>query len=223
VQAILAVIESASPNQINVDNSQIVLSPDDHIYRLILTTSTTYFNGRMEVNLYLVEALRRPDHGDATTTYLLKGLELASRFRFLFLERDSPFYARNLNMLHLEEVRDAVRDMVTELNLLHRDAREAGLHEPAVWGGLVDWTLLEKMSAEWRPRDERVRALCGKLLLAKTGEIGDIRSQLVDAIQELENGIRPLNRDLIIQLATRLREIVQANDAPNNIPTSQAA
>jgi hypothetical protein len=66
----------------NVDNSQIVLSPDNHVYRLILTTSTTYFNGKMDVNIYIVEALTRPDQDDLTTTRLLKGLELASRFRF---------------------------------------------------------------------------------------------------------------------------------------------
>ena len=90
MQAIRTVISSSFPHQINVDNSQIVLSPDNHVYRLILTTSTTYLNGKMDVNIYIVEALTRPDHGDLTTTRLLKGLELASRFRFMFLEKGQP-------------------------------------------------------------------------------------------------------------------------------------
>jgi len=213
VEALKAVIASASPNQINVDNSQIILSPDSHVYRLILTTSTTYFNGNMEVNVYLVEALRRPDYGDVVTTRLLKGLELASRFRSLFLEKDSRFYWQNVKMLRAEEIRTAARAMVIELNLLQRDSMDAGLHEPSVWGKLVDWALLDSISNEWRPRDERIRATCAKLWSAKTREeLEPLRGELVTVIRDLENGIRPYNGKLIVQMADHLLKIVQETD-----------
>ena len=54
-----------------------------------------------------------------------------------------------------------------ELNLLQRDAREAGLHEPNVWGGLVRWDLLVRMGKEWQPREQRVRAICRDLIADK--------------------------------------------------------
>jgi hypothetical protein len=212
VEAIRTVIRSSFPQQINVDNSQIVLSPDNHVYRLILTTSTTYFNGKMEVNLYIVEALTREDHGDLITTRLLKGLELASRFRFMFLEKDSRFYAMNLQMMPEDRVPAAARDLVTELNLLQRDAREAGLQEPAVWGGLVPWDLLLKMGKEWRPREQRVRAICRDLIADKQHDEA-LRVQLVEEIQNLENAIGPLNKELIIQMADRLQALVRMSDA----------
>ena len=212
MQAIRTVISSSFPHQINVDNSQIVLSPDNHVYRLILTTSTTYFNGKMDVNIYIVEALTRPDHGDLTTTRLLKGLELASRFRFMFLERDSRFYAMNLQLMPEERIHAAARDLVMELNLLQRDAREAGLHEPNVWGGLVRWDLLVRMGKEWQPREQRVRAICRDLIADKQYNEA-LRTQLVEAIQDLEIAIGPLNRDLIIQMADRLQALVRMSDA----------
>jgi hypothetical protein len=212
MQAIRTVIASSFPHQINVDNSQIVLSPDNHVYRLILTTSTTFFNGKMDVNLYIVEALTRPDHGDLTTTRLLKGLELASRFRFMFLEKDSRFYAMNLQLMPEERVAGAVRDLVTELNLLQRDAREAGLHEPAVWGGLVPWDLLLRMGREWQPREQRLRAVC-RDLIADAQHDEARRAQLVEVILDLETTIGPLNKELIIKMADRLQALVRIGDA----------
>jgi hypothetical protein len=224
VQAIRAVIASSFPNQINVDNSQIVLSPDDHIYRLILTTSTTYFNGNLDVNLYLVEALRRPDEGDPTTTRLLKGLELASRFRSLFLEKDSRFFALSLKLMRRDALREAAHDIVTELNLLQRDAREAGLHEAAVWGGLVDWTLLEQISEEWRPRDQRIREICALLSAATTAQkIDEQRGPLVTMIEDLETTLRPLNQNLIIQMASRLLDVVRRTDVDRVAESSAKA
>jgi hypothetical protein len=214
VQAIRSVVQSSFPNQINVDNSQIVLSPDNHIYRLILTMSTTYFNGRKEINLYLVESLKRADYGDPTTTRLLKGLALACRFRFMFLEQDSRFYAKNLQLMSPEQVRIAARDMLTELNLLHRDAREAGLHEPSVWAALVSWDLLLKMGREWHPRDLRVRAVCAEILALSKGQpVEELRKQLVDVIDELENIFRPLNTQLIVQMAAGLQRLVSTPDS----------
>jgi hypothetical protein len=59
--AINGVVASSLPDEINVDNSRVVWSDDEkHIYRIILTTSTTYFNGSKEFHLYLVETQSCP-------------------------------------------------------------------------------------------------------------------------------------------------------------------
>ena len=213
IQAIKAVVASSSPSQINVDNSQIILSPDNHIYRVILTTSTAYFNGKLEINLYLVEALKRPDYGDKTTTYLLKGLELASRFRFLFLERDSRFYSCNLKLLPLDQIRKAAREVVAELNILSRDALEAGLHEPSVWGGLVNWELLGKINELWGPFDADVRRLCAAISATTApSSLDELRQRLVASVQSLEEAIRPHNTELIVEMAERLQQVIKQGE-----------
>lgn len=88
VDAITSVVNSALQSQLDVDNSQLLVSHDEkHAYRVILTTGTKYYNGVREFNLYFVEYLKRPDFGDQDTTLLFKGLELLCRFRSLFLSK----------------------------------------------------------------------------------------------------------------------------------------
>src|SRR5207245_1353689 len=122
----------------NIDNSQVIISSDDkHVYRIILTTSTAYYNSTREFNLYFVEALRPKDYGDRNTTLLLSGLEIVCRFRFMFLEEQSEFSNRNISALPLDRIPDLARGLIRELNLLRRDSQEAGLDQPNVWRAFV--------------------------------------------------------------------------------------
>ncbi len=78
IDAITSVVTSSLQGQLDVDNSQVIVSNDErHAFRVILTTGTRYFNGIREFNLYFVEYLRPRDFGDASTTLVLKGLELS--------------------------------------------------------------------------------------------------------------------------------------------------
>jgi len=90
--AVLSVITSSLDSRIDVDNSQIILSSDEpKAYRVILTSAIKYYDDKREFHLYLVETLRRGDHGDEFTSLLLKALEFTCRFHFLFFEKGSPF------------------------------------------------------------------------------------------------------------------------------------
>jgi hypothetical protein len=112
--------------------SELISESQRYVYKLILTTSTTYFNGNKEFNLYLIEALRPTDYGNRDTILLLKGLELVCRFRFMFLEVNSEFYSKNILAISLERLPGLARRIIRELNLLERDASERGLDLPNV-------------------------------------------------------------------------------------------
>jgi hypothetical protein len=89
-------------------------------------------------NLYFVQVLQRSDRGDEDTTYLLKGLELICRFRFAFLEPSSDFLGENISLIHPDQLPNFAMKLLKELNLLHRDAQEAGLDRPGMWAKMGD-------------------------------------------------------------------------------------
>jgi hypothetical protein len=67
--AIETVIISSIPDRLDVDNSQIIVSRSGHqIYRVVLSRSVRYFDGRREFHLYFVESFRRGDFGNPLTT-----------------------------------------------------------------------------------------------------------------------------------------------------------
>jgi hypothetical protein len=214
-EAITSVIISSLPDKINVDNSQIVVSNDEaKTYRLILTTATKCYDDNREFNLYFVETLRRPDYGDASTTRLLKGLELSCRFRFMFLEGNSEFSGRNLMATSPSRIPQMAKSLLQELNLLRKDSREAGLDKPAVWSNYMNWDNIDAMSAAYRPREMKLRQVLGQIIASKDDieRIEPLRQNLAEILNEMEEHIRPTNTILIRDMAEKFLTMVKDSD-----------
>jgi hypothetical protein len=173
-----------------------------------LTTGTRYFDGSREFNLYFVEYLRPRDFGDASTTLVLKGLELSCRFRFLFLEKNSEFSHMSIGISIPSRFHEMGRSIERELNLFRRDAIEMGLDKPNIWADFIDWQCLQRMSEEWRPLEAKIREIC--IQIRSVGEDSEklpkLRDSLAATIEQLETVIRPLNTQLICGLTDSLKK-----------------
>jgi hypothetical protein len=205
IDAITSVVTSALKSQLDVDNSQVIVSSDEkHAYRVILTTGTKYYDRTREFNIYFVEYLRPPERGDRDTTLLLKGLELLCRFRSMFLERASEFSSGSFKIT--PTFAENARAMEQELNLLNRDAMELGLDKAHIWAEFVDWPQLEKMSHAWRPFDAKLKELFIEIRRASLDSLESFREPLVTVLHEMEDAIRPFNAALISEMADKLKK-----------------
>lgn len=210
-EAIASVVLSSFPDHINVDNSQIIVSSDEaKTYRVILTTATKYYDDNREFSIYFVEALQRVEYGDAKTTLLLKGLELVCRFRFMFLEDASQFSGGNFQVMSPDRVPEVVSRLLKELNLLRKDSRDAGLDEPSVWRPFVSYDDLQRMAAEYRPKEQQIRAIISRIVQAK-GQVDlivPLQRELSNTLRELQERVRPLNTLLLKQMIRKLDELI---------------
>jgi len=207
--AITSVVTSSLQGQLDVDNSQVIVSNDErHAFRVILTTGTRYFNGIREFNLYFVEYLRPRDFGDTDTTLVLKGLELSCRFRFLFLEKSSEFYHMNIRIAVPHRFHEIARSIERELNLFRRDSIEMGLDKANIWADFVDWQYLQKMSEAWRPLETKIRDICAQTRSVDENaeRIKELRDSLAETVEQLETEIKPLNTQLICGLIDSLKK-----------------
>ncbi len=209
IDAITSVVTSSVQGQLDVDNSQVIVSNDERqAFRVILTTSTRYFNGIREFNLYFVEYLRPRDFGDASTTLVLKGLELSCRFRFLFLEKNSEFSHMNVRIALPNRLHELGRNIERELSLFQRDAIEMGLDKANIWADFIDWQYIQKMSEAWRPLETEIRGICMQIRGVKqdSEQVPALRDSLANTIEQLETAIRPLNTQMICGLTDSLKK-----------------
>ena len=212
-EAITSVVLSSFPERVDVDNSQVIVSTDGKTaYRVILTSATKFYDDYREYNVYFVETLQRDDYGDEDTTYLLKGLQLVCRFRSAFLEPSSDFLGETIAFTHLERLPIVAGKLLKELNLLHRDAQEAGLERPGMWARWVTIDHLKAMADAYRPCESKLRGIIPKVIAAK-GQISvlePLAKEMADSLITMETAVRPENTLLLREMAAQLNEIVKS-------------
>jgi len=204
VDAITKVVRT-SLKSLAKDNTQVIVSYDESsAYRVILTTGIRYFNGHREFNIYFVETLR-PRYGDPKTTLLFEGLEIACRFRSLFLEEASPFSIAVFGAAKPERLKDYANNMERELNLMLRDSLEVGLDDLSKWLGLLEGALLVRSSRAWLPLNERLRDEIKKIRASEAENLENCRTTLIATLEEIETTMRPLNAEIIAQMGDKLK------------------
>ena len=176
------------------------------LFRLVLNTSTTYYDERIEANVGLVEVIRRADLGNEETSTLLKGLDIVCRFRALFLERDSEFNFVNFNTaVDATKLVDLARRLGAELDLIVCDCVEAKLDQPARWTRFVDPKDIQEMGSVWTPINQRLLDLCDEILSSSDESelcaLGDKTSQV---LQEVVRKASRHNEALLTAMAQKL-------------------
>ncbi len=186
---------------------------EQKLYRVILTTYTTYYDGTIEASIYIVEVIRRPDHGDPYTTRLAKGLQSTMRFRSLFLEEKGLFNYLNIALGH-GELAVVAADIVAELDFLNMELVASELDTPASWKDMLTSSEIEAMAQTWRPLNEKLLESCKKAIAANEPlAVESAKSQLASTLREIEAQVGPLNDNLLTAIASRLVDV--AKHAPH--------
>lgn len=199
-----------SAYDLDVDNSQIIASSDQRdLYRIILTTSTTYYNRTIDTSIYFVEVFRQPDYGNPATSMLLKGLQIVCRFRFLFLEEQSEFHCINVRLADAPTLRSIAARIVAELDILTSDMFQANLNRPAAWTQFVDSSVLLAMGTTWEPLRSRLLEACAIAIASAEDTVSAARNELADALKAITEQCGPHNDMLLGAMANNLMEYSQ--------------
>lgn len=218
--AITKVVRASLQNSLATDSTEVIVAYDERTaYRIILTTGVRYFNGQREFNIYFVRAHDREEMGDPDTTLLFKGLDLFCRFRFMFLETGSPFSRKGAELAMGERLREFAARIERELNLLSRDALEAGLDDPAKWFGLIDPDLLVLAFKRWSPIEVELRDALRAARNAGAESLHAAQNSLMNTLTSVENTMGIVNADAIAAMADRLKSAT----APTNMAEERKA
>lgn len=205
------VLGSAARN-VNVDHSQVLVSHDkSRRFRMVLTTSTTFYDGQVEASVYFVECPPDPDMGREDTTLLLKGIQIVCRYRFLFLEPQSAFHAINAGNWKPALAPAYAQQLLSELDQLQMQAEQAQLDKPGAWARFIPLDELKQMMDSWGPIETGVRKLCAKLITS-TGNDAEIVQSIVALRSQLEvlhQETTPHNTRLLRSMSVKLAELAE--------------
>jgi hypothetical protein len=113
-----------------------------------------------------------------------------------------------------ERIPEFAGRLLKELNMLRKDSRDAGLDDPTKWRPFVSWDDLLKMSQEFRPRDQQIRAIIARIVQAKgqADLLAPLQRELSNVLNDLQESVRPLNILLVRQMTRKLDELVPDTD-----------
>ncbi len=184
---------------------------EQKLYRLVLTTSTTYYNGKIEASIYAIDVLRQKDSGDPVTTLLAKALKSALRFRSLFLEDKGLYNYLNIELGHKAPA-DLGEEIAEELDFLTMDLTEAGFNQPALYTEILTAEDIKLMASTWEPLRKRLVENCKDAMTARPGEETDkAKSQLAATLREISVKVGPLNDHFLKAIAAKLVAIADEN------------
>jgi len=185
----------------------VISSADgNQLYRLLLTSITTYHNETVEAGIYLFKAFRKHDYGDPKTTLLAKGLQVVTRFRSLFLEENSPFDYLNVALeTNGSALAAQAMTLVYELDLLNCDIIEAKLDTPAAWKPILDSDNMEKYASVWGPLKAELLSNCfAAFAAADAPALDPARADLAATLKKISQQIGPINDETLVAFADRL-------------------
>jgi hypothetical protein len=129
IRAMERVFDTAISTSTIVDNDQLVRAPaDGKLYRVLVTRHFDYYNGKKIVNMYFIEKLKRYELGSEDTTVVLAFLNVAARYRSIFLEAESEISEDAFRVQgDPQKMKEMVDKMVKEIIMIEDDSIQLGL------------------------------------------------------------------------------------------------
>lgn len=106
---------------------------DGQFYRPLLARQIIYGSGARKFSVMFVRTLPRKFVGDETTSALLIGLILASRFRFTFIEAADELQAKFGDEVTDSEFQLACRQLVYDIERMEQESSEFGMNNPELF------------------------------------------------------------------------------------------
>ncbi len=237
---LIELVRSAHPGEF-VDRNVLFQTRDQkETYRAVVTRRVEFHSGRTEVHIYLFELYQRAEYGDPHTSIYLNALEVACRYRSLFLEPLSQFSPKWMRQQDDNTFRNGVLRMIRELDLIHQDSLENKLNTIQGLGQIFGEDGAEdvvKVKGVWAAAEERLRNAAAKLVQCNdtsNSNFGPLRKSFDDELLNFCLETNPVNADYlkraIKKLASRTEELMAQLDASiekwkagNKIQTDAAA
>jgi hypothetical protein len=183
----------------------------DIAYRLFVSRVVTYVSKRMEVHIYVVE-IKSKEYGDKETSQLLKAVSVGLRFRFLVLEQDSEFTPQNLGfpIMTLDVLKPKVAELLSQMNLILRDANQAGLQNPQIlrriWNGNA--AKVQDMMTVWERARKDLYATADGVLHATDANFADRKVAFISSLTKFCQEIETMNREFTAKVMHLLAETI---------------
>jgi hypothetical protein len=207
-----AVVSAISP-AVRLDNDQIMKSNDDQIYRVLVTRQMDYYNGRKVVHVYFIQRLQSSELGNNDTSTILGFINVAAKYRFIFIERDSTLSVESfLFEPDPAKVQNKVRQLIRELLLIEEESRNLKLDQVAAiakyFGGDPKHLAAAKaLQDKWIAARTGMMASAEKILAAQSASAGfaAVNQEWQATLQSFRTTSDEINSTVAVQALENLK------------------
>jgi len=167
---------------------------DGQFYRPLLARQTIYGSGARKFSVIFVRTLPRKFVGDETTSALLVGLILASRFRFTFIEAAPELMERLGDDVTDADFQLSCRQLLYDIERMEQESSEFGMNNPELFQqafGPENHEIINAFYEVWFPiRKELFTVIKQGLEDPKALSRESVRRE----VKKLSNTLSPYNR-----------------------------
>jgi TIR domain len=202
----LSSVVSASIDSKFLDDSSIISFDRKKVFRIFASKRTEFYNDDVETDVFVVEILPRKDLGDPNTTFMLKALEIALGYRFMFLEEKSQFSPAYFIATQLEDMKAQTSKMVDRLNVLLIASEEYKLSDPENIIAVFGVSNLDNIKQNFKIWDQAKSSFySAAALLMKSESVKDPdKDAFVEAVASFAEQTRKMNTTYTEALLQRL-------------------
>ncbi|MGA7261177.1 MAG: toll/interleukin-1 receptor domain-containing protein [Stellaceae bacterium] len=167
---------------------------DGQFYRPLLARQVIYGNGARKFSVIFVRTLPRKFVGDETTSALLIGLILASRFRFTFIEAAKEVQGNLGDEVTDAEFQLACRQMIYDIERMEQESSEFGMNNPDIFHqafGPENHEVVSAFYEIWFPARKDLFTLI-KSRLEEPNTVS--RDMIRDAVKKFTRTLSPYNK-----------------------------
>jgi len=210
-----AFISAVSP-KITRDDSQIIRGFNDNlIYRLIVTQHFDYYDGRKVLYMYLIEIIGSIMFGDSKTSVLLGFINIAAKYRFIFIEPDSELSLESFKLEKRQkqpkELQGKVRQLVRELLLIEDESRALKLDTAAsimTYGQGLNINDMLELQKQWLDGRKKLVDKADEVLREDPGSDGFAEhfEKWLSVLEEFSSISHKVNSTITLQALENLKE-----------------
>jgi hypothetical protein len=167
---------------------------DGQFYRPLLARQTIYGSGARRFYVIFVRTLPRKFVGDETTSALLIGLILASRFRFAFIEGAEDLMAKLSDRITDTDFQLSCRQLIYDIERMEHESSEFGMNSPDLFQqafGPENYEIVNGFYEVWSPIRKDLVRIIRRWLEDQTAVS---RQNIREEVQRFTNTVSPYSR-----------------------------
>jgi hypothetical protein len=193
---------------------------DGQFYRPLLARQTIYGSGARKFTVIFVRTLPRKFAGDETTSALLIGLILASRFRFAFVEGAEELMAKLSDRIADTEFQLSCRQLIYDIERMEHESSEFGMNSPDLFQqafGPENHEIVNGFYEVWSPIKKDLVAIIRRWLENPTAVS---RENIREEVQRFANTVSPYSRRFLEMCLRRYTsQLVEKARLIRDLPT----
>lgn len=224
-----AVISAISP-AVRLDNDQIFKSSNDRIFRVLVTRQVDYYNGRKVVHVYLIQKLQDSVLGNDDTSTILGFINVAAKYRFIFIERDSSLSVESFIFEpDPVKIQNNVRRLVRELLLIEEEARNLKLDQVAAisiyfGGDSTHLAAAKSLQDKWFDARGKLMASAERMLAVRPAsvEFNAISTEWLTTLRSFRQTSDEINSIVTVQALENLKKSFTSEEPASANPACAA-